>query len=76
MPSMLYYIQSVTDGQKVAVVGNSLSSSFLFSAFSQYPKWFEEKVSIGIALGPCVKLTNTRSDALILAADYYSLSFD
>ena len=76
MPSMIYYIQTETDGQKVAVVGYSLSSTFLFSAFAKYPEWFEERVSIGVALGPCVKMTNTKSDAFRVSADYYSLSPD
>ena len=69
MPSFIHYIQTVTDGQKVAVVGYSLSSTFLFSAFSQYPKWFEERVALGVHLGPVTKMTNTRSEALLFAAD-------
>ena len=58
------------------MVGTSLGSTYLFSALAQYPKWFEERVAIGVALGPCVKMTNTKSEVFRLAADYYSLSID
>ena len=58
------------------MLGYSVSSTFLFSAFSQYPKWFEDRVSIGVSLGTTVKLTNTEDEALIVAADYYSLQLD
>ena len=76
LPSFIEFIQSETGGQKVAVVGYSQSTTFLFSAFSEKPEYFKDRVSIAVALGPITKMTKTQSQAMVFAANYYSLHLD
>ena len=76
LPSFIDFIQTKTGGQKVALVGYSQSSTVMFSAFSEEPDYFKERVSIAITLGPITKMTHTTSQAMIFAANYYSIHLD
>lgn len=76
LPSFLDFIQSETDGQKVAVVGYSQSTTSMFAALSEKNWYFKDRVAIAVMLGPVTKMTNTKSQALVFAANYYTLHID
>jgi len=66
------YIIELTGYDNLPYVGHSQGTSQMFYAFSVDP-WFNDKVSVFVALGPVTKLTNAPAPALRLGFAKYGL---
>ena len=48
----------------------------MFAALSEKNWYFKDRVAIAVMLGPVTKMTNTKSQALVFVANYYTLHID
>jgi len=66
LPAMIDYILLKTKKEKLAYVGHSQGTSIVFLAMATNPKYFKEKLTGVVALGPVTRLTNINSTFLYL----------
>ena len=66
LPEIIIYINQVTKFKKVALVAHHEGTTQAFYSLSKHPNFFNERVSIFVALAPATKLTNTKSDLMKL----------
>ena len=56
VPANIEFIQSKTGGQKVAYIGFSQGSTQMFVALAEDPDYYEDKISLNIAISPVTKM--------------------
>jgi len=66
LPAMIDYILIKTKKEKLAYVAHSQGTSIVFLAMATNPKYFKEKLTGVVALGPVTRLTNINSTFLYL----------
>ncbi|CDW82246.1 ab-hydrolase associated lipase region family protein [Stylonychia lemnae] len=64
LPAALNYIEKVTYQRKVAYIGHSQGTSQLFYALSRNESYFEDRISLFIALGPVMRVTHEKSSIM------------
>ncbi|CDW90338.1 ab-hydrolase associated lipase region family protein [Stylonychia lemnae] len=64
LPAAFEYIRNVTKQEKLAYIGHSQGTSQLFYSLSNNETYFQDKISIFIALGPATRLTHESSTLL------------
>jgi len=64
IPGILSYIRSYHGDVKVAYIGHSQGTSQMFSELSLNQDYYADKVSIFLALGPVMRLTNSGSSLI------------
>ena len=62
LPSVIRHITRVTKYKKIAIIAHQEGTSQVFAGMDAYPKFFNERISLFIALGPVTKLTNTKEE--------------
>ncbi|CDW83495.1 ab-hydrolase associated lipase region family protein [Stylonychia lemnae] len=68
LPAMIDYILTLTKNQKLAFIGHSQGTSQMFYALSHNEQYFADRVSVFIALGPVMRLSNEQSTLVRLFA--------
>lgn len=55
------FIRSKTGQNKIAAIAHSEATASFWAGMSQYPTWYEERISVLLALGPVSKLDNIKT---------------
>ena len=76
LPATIEMIQEKTNGQKVAYIGHSQGATSMFSALAENEAYFEDKVSLFVALGPVTKMSHTKGVVFNFAALFYDQIVD
>lgn len=76
LPAVIDYILAVTDQPKIAYVGHSQGTTQMFYALAENEAYFQDKVSLFVALAPVTKITNQKADLVAVAADIYTVIDD
>lgn len=70
IPAVTEHIIRTTGHPKIAYVGHSQGTTQLFYALAHNENYFKDKISIFVALGPVMQLTNVKSGILWFLAQY------
>lgn len=73
MPAVIKTIQAKTGGQKVAYIGHSQGTTQMFSALSESPDYFTDKVPLFVALGPVSKIPKSGIPFINFVAKFYGM---
>jgi pimeloyl-ACP methyl ester carboxylesterase len=68
IPANLDYITAKTKFEKVAYIGHSQGTTQLFYALATAEEYYQEKISIFVALGPVMNLAHCKSDLIDFVA--------
>lgn len=69
LPAAIDYVRHVTDQDKIAYIGHSQGTSQMYYGLATNEDFFASRVSIFIALGPVMKLTNCKSALIKFVAN-------
>eukprot|EP00347_Sterkiella_histriomuscorum_P018552 403345077 len=68
LPAVITYIKAVTGQDKLAFIGHSQGTTQMYYALAKNEDFYANSISVFVALGPVMKLTNSKSNLLQLIA--------